>query len=398
MSDDSSSGSDNEEKKTVGTTIADDLVVTKYKMASEITNRVLKELMEKCVANTSSVELCSLGDKRIFEETDKVFKKEKTMKKGSAFPTCVSSNNCICHFSPLKSDPDYLIKDGDLVKIDLGCHIDGFIAVAAHTFVVGATKDKKATGRKADVILAAYNAAEAALRHLKPGSSNYQITETIDKIAESYKCKPVEGMLSYQLEKDTIDGKKHIIQNPNEMQKKEGCEKCEFALHEVYALDILVSTGEGKCKEHETRTTVYKKKDLIYQLKMKTSRAFLSEAEKRFGMMPFTLRNFDEEVKARMGVIECAKHDLMEPYPVYYEKEGEFVAEFKFTVLVMPNNTMKITGIPVDLDCYQTENSITDEAIKSLMNLSLVTKKKKKTKSKAKKTDAPATAADAPKA
>jgi len=143
MSDDSSSGSDNEEKKTVGTTIADDLVVTKYKMASEITNRVLKELMEKCVANTSSVELCSLGDKRIFEETEKVFKKEKTMKKGSAFPTCVSSNNCICHFSPLKSDPDYLIKDGDLVKIDLGCHIDGFIAVAAHTFVVGATKDKK---------------------------------------------------------------------------------------------------------------------------------------------------------------------------------------------------------------------------------------------------------------
>lgn len=39
MSDHSDAGSDNEEKKTVGTTIADDLVVTKYKMASEITNR-----------------------------------------------------------------------------------------------------------------------------------------------------------------------------------------------------------------------------------------------------------------------------------------------------------------------------------------------------------------------
>lgn len=101
-----------------------------------------------------------------------------------------------------------------------------------------------------------------------------------------------------------------------------------------------------------------------------------------------------------MGVIECAKHDLMEPYPVYYEKEGELVAEFKFTVLVMPNNTMKITGLPVDLDCYQTDNSITDQAIKDLMALSLVTKtKKKKTKSKAKKPegDAAAPAADAPK-
>lgn len=383
MSDDSSNAaSDNEDQKTTEVTIAADIVVTKYKMASEIINRVLKELIEKCVPNASAIEICQLGDARILEETGKVFKKEKNMKKGTSFPTCLSANNCICHFSPLKSDPDYLIKDGDLIKLDLGCHIDGFIAVVAQTFVVGASKEKKVTGRKADVILAAYHAAEAALRHFKPGSTNYQITESIDKIAESYKCKPVEGMLSYQLEKDTIDGKKRIIQNPTEMQKKEGCEKCEFLVHEVYALDVLVSTGEGKPKEGDVRTTVYKKKDIIYQLKMKTSRAFLSEAEKKFSLMPFTLRSFEDEKKARMGVIECAKHDLMEPYPVYFEKDGEFVAEFKFTVLLMPNNTMKITGLPLDLELYQSENSITDEAIKNLLSLSLVTKKKKKKKSK----------------
>jgi hypothetical protein len=58
----------------------------------------------------------------------------------------------------------------------------------------------------------------------------------------------------------------------------------------VYALDVLVSTGEGKPKESEVRTTVYKKKNIIYQLRMKTSRAFLSEAEKKFGLMPFSLR------------------------------------------------------------------------------------------------------------
>ena len=73
-------------------------------------------------------------------------------------------------------------------------------------------------------------------------------------------------------------------------KRKEGCEKCEFLVHEVYALDVLVSTGEGKPKEGDVRTTVYKKKDIIYQLKMKTSRAFLSEAEKKFSLMPFTLR------------------------------------------------------------------------------------------------------------
>lgn len=116
MADDSNSaGSDTE--KEVGTTIAEDLVVTKYKMASEITNRVLKELVEKCVPNSSVTELCSLGDQRLAEETEKVFKNKKDLKKGTAFPTCLSVNNCICHFSPLKSDPDYVIKDGDLIKV-----------------------------------------------------------------------------------------------------------------------------------------------------------------------------------------------------------------------------------------------------------------------------------------
>jgi hypothetical protein len=146
--------------------------------------------------------------------------------------------------------------------------------------------------------------------------------------------------------------------------RKEGCEKCEFLVHEVYALDILISTGEGKPKESEVRTTVYKKKNIIYQLRMKTSRAFLSEAEKKYNLMPFTLRAFEDEKKARLGVIECAKHDLMEPYPVYYEKDGEFVAEFKYTVLLMPNGTMKITGLPLEIENFQTENQIVDEAIK----------------------------------
>lgn len=401
MADDSSVSGDEtkatkrKEPEEVPTTIADDSVLTKYSTASEITNRVLKEIVDKCLPGASSTQICEFGDLRIIEETGKVFKKDKNMKKGSAFPTCLSANHCICHFSPLKSDPDYILKDGDLLKIDLGCHIDGFIAVVAHTIVIGACKEKKVDGRKADAILAAYYAAEAAVRIIKPESTNFQVTEAIDKCAESYKCKPVEGMLSYQLEKDIIDGDKRIIQNPNEAQKKEGCEKCEFKVNEVYAIDVLVSSGDGKPRPSEVRTTVYKKKDIIYQLKMKASRAFLNEVEKKFNLMPFTLRVCEDEKMARLGVIECAKHDLVEPYPVYYEKEGEFVAEFKYTVLLLPSGTIKITGLPLDLESFHSEHKITDEAINLLLSKSTSKKankkKKKKNKSKAGQSEAGAT-------
>lgn len=50
----------------------------------------------------------------------------------------------------------------------MGCHIDGFIAVVAHTLIV--SPKGKVTGRKADVCLAAHYASEAALRLVKPGN------------------------------------------------------------------------------------------------------------------------------------------------------------------------------------------------------------------------------------
>lgn len=79
----------------------------------------------------------------IEQETKAVFKREKDMKRGIAFPVCLSVNNCINHYSPIYSDPDTILQDGDLVKIDLGAHLDGFISVVGHTLVVGATKENK---------------------------------------------------------------------------------------------------------------------------------------------------------------------------------------------------------------------------------------------------------------
>jgi len=69
-------------------------------------------------------------------------------------------------------------------------------------------KKKKIKGRKADCILAAYYAAEAALRLIKPGETNTTVTEIIDRIANVFHCKPIEGMISYQMARGIIDGEK----------------------------------------------------------------------------------------------------------------------------------------------------------------------------------------------
>ena len=89
-------------------------------------------MVDACKTDASVRELCMLGDKRLTEETGKAFKKDKKLTKGIAFPTCLSVNHIICHFSPLVSEPDLTLAEGDMVKIDMGAHIDGFIAVVAH--------------------------------------------------------------------------------------------------------------------------------------------------------------------------------------------------------------------------------------------------------------------------
>ena len=67
----------------------------------------------------------------------------------------------------------------------------------------------------------------------------------------------------FQLQQNCIDGEKTVIQNPTEAQRKEH-DKYDFELHEVFAIDVLISTGEGQGRERDTKTTVYKKTDEVH--------------------------------------------------------------------------------------------------------------------------------------
>lgn len=373
-------------------TIEDPDVVNKYRLAGEISNRVLRQVIAACEAGAKVIDVCTLGDAALEAETGKLFRKKVAkeeggepveVKKGIAFPTCISVNNCVCHYSPIASDkPEAVLNNGDLVKIDLACHLDGFVAAVAHSFVVGASAALPVKGRAADVLQAAYLASEAALRSVKVGAKNSDVTKIIQRVAAEFGCLPVQGMLSHQLEQNVIDGKKTIILNPTEEHK--GVEEITFETNEVYAVDVFVSSGEGKARPGETRTTVYKKTEGTYQLKMKASRSVFSEVSRKFDVMPFTLRSLSDEKTARLGITECQKHELVDPFNVLYEREGEVVAQFKFTVLLTANGPIRVTNGPWEDAVVQSEGSVKDEEMKALLATSANRKNKKKKKKAAK--------------
>ncbi|KAM0953199.1 putative methionyl aminopeptidase [Dioscorea sansibarensis] len=359
-------------------------VVTKYKTAAEILNKALQLVVSECKPKVKVVDLCEKGDAFIREQTGNVYKNvKKKIERGVAFPTCVSVNNTVCHFSPLASD-ETVLEESDIVKIDMGCHIDGFIAVVAHTYVI---QDGPVIGRAADVLAAASTAADVALRLVRPGKKNKDVTEAIQKVAAAYDCKIVEGVLSHQLKQFVIDGNKVILSVGSPETR---VEDAEFEENEVYAVDIVTSTGDGKPKLlDEKQTTIYKRAvDKNYHLKMKTSRFIFSEISQKFPIMPFTARALEEK-RARLGLVECVNHDLLEPFPVLYEKLGDLVAHIKFTVLLMPNGSDRITSHPLQ-PLQPTKNIDDDPEIKAWLALGTRTKKKGGgKKKKGKKGDAP---------
>merc|ERR1711974_251570 len=135
----------------------------------------------------------------------------------------------------------------------------------------------------------------------------------------------------------------------------------------------------------ELRHGVYKRQvETNYMLKTQKARQFISEVNKRFPALPFSLRAIEDEQVARLGVSEAKRHELLEEYPVLREKEVQFVAQFKFTVLLLPGGTKKITGLPLgDLE-KQVKSScaVHDEEMKKLLASSANPKKQKKKKTK----------------
>eukprot|EP01018_Ginkgo_biloba_P000797 Gb_24072 [translate_table: standard] len=381
--------SDDEAKEEKELDLTSPDVVTKYKVAAEIVNKALQIVLSECKPKARVVNLCEKGDSYIREQTGNVYKNaKKKIEKGVAFPTCVSVNSTVCHFSPLASD-ETVLEENDIVKIDLGCHIDGFITVVAHTHVL---QEGPVTGRQADVIAAANTAAEVALRLVKPGRKNKDVTEAIQKVAAAYDCKIAEGVLSHQMKQFVIDGNKVILSVSNPEMR---VDDAEFEENEVYSIDIVTTTGEGKPKLlDERQTTIYKRAvDKNYHLKMKSSRFIFNEINQKFPIMPFTARALEEK-RARLGLVECVNHELLQPYPVLREKPGDLVAHIKFTVLLMPNGSDKITGHP--LQELKPTKAIEDPEIKAWLALS--TKSKKKgggRKKKGKKGDTQEESADA---
>ncbi|OWP57440.1 MAG: type II methionyl aminopeptidase [Thermoplasmatales archaeon B_DKE] len=105
----------------------------------------------------------------------------------ASFPVNLSINNEAAHYSPFRGDQKKF-STGDVVKIDVGAQIDGYLSDNATTVEVGES------GKYSDLIQCTREALNAAIKILRPMISARQIGSAIESVISSHGYKPVRNL------------------------------------------------------------------------------------------------------------------------------------------------------------------------------------------------------------
>lgn len=375
----------------------DSKILTKYKDAAKIADAAMKYIFSLLKDGADIAILCRENDKFIESESGKVYIKNKC-KRGIAMPTSINVNNIISNFSPIEQG-QYFIKDGDLIKVQFGVHIDGYPVISAHTFVCGAEEVKD---RRADVLIAANVAANCITRTLSTETTPLDIEEIIKKVAQEFKCHPIidvhaEELGHYRLYAADNDWLNNSPDKPLDPGK-------------AYSINIAMSTREptsgsttddtkdsikrfssvpkgeaalrSSFKDTEFRPTIYEivpvpETGEKHVLKMKSSKYVYSEIKKSTCGFPFNIRNLAKDksiltTSQNMGIADCFKHDILNRFIIQKELDGHFVSRLRFTIVMSPNGP-----ICLDTPIFETEHLniaslqiINDKEIKSWLVMS----------------------------
>jgi len=283
-------------------------ILEKYKKAGKI-NEEAKAFARKLLK--PGVKVLDLAEK--IEN----FIREKEV--GIAFPVNISINDIAAHFTPDINDT-LILKEGDLVKVDIGTHIDGYIGDSAFSVRLG---------EKSDIIIkAAEDALEQFIKTVKPGKTVDELSLLIEEVVTSHGVNPIRNLAGHAVEQYTQHGGLSIPNGhvPIKQELEEG---------QVIGMEVFTTTGEGMVKESSPT--------LIYMLKapkpvrLRESRKILELVLNEYQTLPFArrwLKDIGSQVGLQLALRELVSKEILHEYPPLREKSNAPVAQAEETIIV----------------------------------------------------------------
>lgn len=232
---------------------------------------------------------------------------------GVAFPVNISVNNDAAHDTPSPKD-ERTFAGGDLVKLDLGAHLDGYIADTARTIDLG---DHQL------LCEASQAARDAAIKSVRPGILIGEIGAIVSKEIESRGFRPVANLTGHGLDQYCL----HMGPNVPNIPMNGGA-----AIEEgmVIAIEPFASTGSGY-------VTDSKRIEIFSQytqrpVRMPTARKIIQEIEPRQGM-PFARRHLKTE-KPDLSLMRLVHDGILHAYPMLSDIPTSHVSQSEHTMIV----------------------------------------------------------------
>jgi len=247
-----------------------------------------------------------------------------------AFPCNVSVNEVAAHYTSPPED-QRTIPANSLVKVDIGVHVDGYIADTAITVCFNPEHDM--------LVQTAEEALETGMKILRPGLPIARFGSLIEKTIKTRGCKPISDLTGHQLGR-------YIVHAGKSLPNISHLSMARVMVGEIYAIEPFVTVAQAAGRIEHTREA-----HIFRFLKHKSpkneyARQLLEYIVKNFQTLPFTERWLQKIVPSdryRQAFSELLSSKALMSYPIFVEASGKPVAQAEHTVLVTKDGCRVLT-------------------------------------------------------
>lgn len=242
---------------------------------------------------------------------------------GVAFPVNISLNESAAHDTP-SPDDNRIFRTGDLVKLDLGAHLDGYIADTALTVDLG---------DQGLLVEASVAARDAAIARVKPGVTIGELGTAVAAEIGSRGFRPVANLTGHGLDQFRL----HMGPNVPNIGGIGGA-----VLEEGMAIAIepFATTGTGYVNDQK-HVEIFSQQSWK-PVRMPASRKILSEIEPRKGL-PFARRHL-KTPKPDLALLRLVREGVLHAYPVLADVPGSYVSQSEHTMIVTSDGCVVTTA------------------------------------------------------
>ncbi len=236
-----------------------------------------------------------------------------------SFPANLSRNDEAAHYTP-SPDDDATLAEGDVLKIDVGAHLDGAISDTAMTVEVGGGH------RFERLIRASREGLEAGIARVRPGVSVDDIGRAVERAVHALGFKPVENLTGHTIER-------YLLHAGISVPNVGGLSNAVLEEGQVVAIEPFATNGAGAIENGPFGNIVRFRGD------PGPRDAGVAALWERYRTLPFTARWLDEQERASL---RTARRTL-QVYPVFMEQARGTVAQSEHTVLIVPGGVEILT-------------------------------------------------------